>query len=379
MKTKAVQLFTVCVHHFLGCNYDYVYSELEKEFPNIDFYRCFMDPVMQKKGLTPDQKLRRSMFSKLPECEPKKNVVAIIGGDFPIDGSSDLMTFFKENNIEVRQVQTSKTYEDFLKISEAFLFIDIHPAGELAIRTVAKRLNREYLYLPASFDTDVINEQLRSLGKVLGKEIEMDSFIQKKHIQEENVSKTSNVQENVSNIELDKRIQGLKETIGNSVIFIDGTAHPRPLSLARFLLEHGIKVDTVFLDFINPEEEKDFLFLKENYPDLILSATMHVKKRFLDDAGFVADEYFGNSVSTGSAVSDLGNANVIRVAVGQKAAYFSRTEHFVNIVNGFGLWGYDGIIKMCDLIEDAYRNKKDTRDIVPRKGLGCESCVENYI
>ncbi|MCR5271952.1 MAG: nitrogenase, partial [Lachnospiraceae bacterium] len=51
-KPRAVQLFTVCVHHFLGSNYEYIYRTLEEEFPDIDFYRCYMDPVMQKKGLT---------------------------------------------------------------------------------------------------------------------------------------------------------------------------------------------------------------------------------------------------------------------------------------------------------------------------------------
>ena len=63
------------------------------------------------------------------------------------------------------------------------------------------------------------------------------------------------------------------------------------------------------------------------------------------------------------------------LAIGQKAAYFSGTEHFVNMVEGGGLYGFDGICKMAELMTDAFLNEKDTRDIVPRKGLGCESCV----
>lgn len=57
---KAVLLFTVCLHHFVGSNLDYIYSELEKRFPDICFIRCYMDPIMQKHGLTPDQKLRKA-------------------------------------------------------------------------------------------------------------------------------------------------------------------------------------------------------------------------------------------------------------------------------------------------------------------------------
>ena len=60
-KPKAVLLFTVCLHHFLGSDLDRIYGELEERFPEIFFMRCFMDPVMQKTGPTPDQKRRRAM------------------------------------------------------------------------------------------------------------------------------------------------------------------------------------------------------------------------------------------------------------------------------------------------------------------------------
>lgn len=49
-KPKAVLLFTVCLHHFLGSDLDRIYGELENRFPEIFFMRCFMDPIMQKTG-----------------------------------------------------------------------------------------------------------------------------------------------------------------------------------------------------------------------------------------------------------------------------------------------------------------------------------------
>ena len=39
------------------------------------------------------------------------------------------------------------------------------------------------------------------------------------------------------------------------------------------------------------------------------------------------------------------------------------------------MWGYSGIRKLAGLMEDAYEHAKDTRDLVPRKGLGCESII----
>ncbi|MER2026953.1 MAG: hypothetical protein ABS874_06905 [Lachnospiraceae bacterium] len=63
------------------------------------------------------------------------------------------------------------------------------------------------------------------------------------------------------------------------------------------------------------------------------------------------------------------------MAVGPKAAWFCGTEHFVNLVDYGGMWGYSGIRKMASLMEDAFENAKDTKDLVPRKGLGCESIL----
>ena len=45
-KPKAVFLFTVCLHHFLGSDLERIYDELGKRFPEICFVRCFMDPIM---------------------------------------------------------------------------------------------------------------------------------------------------------------------------------------------------------------------------------------------------------------------------------------------------------------------------------------------
>ena len=39
------------------------------------------------------------------------------------------------------------------------------------------------------------------------------------------------------------------------------------------------------------------------------------------------------------------------------------------------MYGFNGICGFMRLMEDAFSNSKDMRDIVPRKGLGCRSCI----
>ena len=62
------------------------------------------------------------------------------------------------------------------------------------------------------------------------------------------------------------------------------------------------------------------------------------------------------------------------LAIGQKAAYFKGTGNFVNIVEGGGMYGYDGIVRLAELIRDAYENEKDTKGLIGIKGLGCGCC-----
>ena len=108
----------------------------------------------------------------------------------------------------------------------------------------------------------------------------------------------------------------------------------------------------VYLDSISPEEKADFFWLQEHAPELELIATIQVKMRVLPRG------------ASGEVL-----------AIGQKAAYFGRSRHFVNLVQGEGLYGFDGIRRTAELMMDAYRNEKDTKKLVVQKGWGCECCL----
>ena len=60
------------------------------------------------------------------------------------------------------------------------------------------------------------------------------------------------------------------------------------------------------------------------------------------------------------------------LAIGQKAAYFENTNHFVNVVEGGGMIGYEAVYKTARLMREAFENEKDMEALVGIKGLGCE-------
>jgi len=326
----AILVFLVCLHHFLGSDTDRIYGELEERFPDIDFIRCWMDPIMQKHGLTPDQKERKAMLDPIPEKPVDLKTVNILGGDMETEERSDLMKILSSGGYKVRELPRCKTYQDYQDMGEAFLNICCLPAGEYGVKEFSRRLNRKYLYLPICFGYDEIEENIEKLCAVL---------------------KTEKPDVKAEKNRCEEAIEKAKKMIGDTPIAIDYLVHPRPLGMARMLIEHEFNVKTVYIDAITPEEQKDLEWLKQNTAGLELGSTMHVKQRRI--------RHDSEEV----------------LAVGPKAAWFEGTSHFVNMVEAGGSWGFDGICHLMERMMEAYQEEKDTRDLVPRKGLGCASCI----
>ena len=339
-KPKAVLLFTVCLHHFLGSDLDRIYGELEKRFPEIFFMRCFMDPIMQKTGPTPDQKLRLAMYDAVPEREADPRCVTVLGSDFALDEGADICRLLKKNGIRFRETPACETWEDYQKLGEGSLILNCYPAGKFGTEKQARRLGRPFLYLPGSFDYEEIQEQEEKLLGMLG---------------QQNNRKTGEIK----GLDIEKEIRECEEAlshahqiIGDTPIAVDYLFHPRPLGLTKLLLTHGFQVQSVFLDSISPEEKEVFFWLKENYPELKLISTVRPEMR----------------VRTRQQSEKI-------LAIGQKAAWFTGSRNFVNMVQGGGLWGFDGIRHTAQLMVEAFHEEKDPEDLIVRKGWGCESCI----
>ena len=339
-KPKAVLLFTVCLHHFLGSDLDRIYGELEKRFPEIFFMRCFMDPIMQKTGPTPDQKLRLAMYDAVQERKADPKCVTVLGSDFVLDEGSDICRILKKNEILLREIPTCETWEDYQNLGEGSLILNCYPAGKFGAGKQAERLGRPFLYLPGSFDYGEIQEQEEKLLGMLG---------------QQNNRKTGKI----NSLDIEKEIRECEEAlshahqiIGDTPIAVDYLFHPRPLGLAKLLLTHGFQVQSVFLDSISPEEKEVFFWLKENYPELKLISTVRPEMR----------------VRTRQQSEKI-------LAIGQKAAWFTGSRNFVNMVQGGGLWGFDGIRHTAQLMVEAFHEEKDPEDLIVRKGWGCESCI----
>lgn len=335
---RAVLIFTVCMHHFMGADLDWIYKELKRRYPEIDFIRCFMDPVMRKSGLTPDQKMRKSLYEAVRPLPVNSKTVSVLGSDFALDETCDLKKILAGNGYKIKELPACRTYEEYLSIGESALFISVYPAAEAGAESLAKRLGRPHIHLPLSFGYDEINKNSTLLINALS-----------------SGAKTSEaaVPDEISLKQESCRaaLSALRERLNDAEIAIDYTFHPRPLSLAKLLLECGFNVKRIYIDVISGQEEEDFYYLKENFPSLVLKPTVSPACRLAH-----------------RKASDV-------LSLGQKAAWFEGSRHFANIVQGSGWYGYDGILKLCAAMEEAFETEKDPKELIPLKGLGCESCV----
>lgn len=332
-KPRAMLVYTSCVHHFIGCDLNIVYKRLREKYKDIEFTDCYMNPIMRKSGLTPDQLMRRQLYSLLDKTEIDEKSVNIIGNNLKTDDDCELVQIMRENNFTLREVPRTKSYDEYKEMSKAFLNITYNISAVEAGRYLNEKLGQNHIHLPLSYGFDEIEKNLDILCENLGVE-KIDFSLNKKKA-------------------LDA-LKKAKEVIGDIPIEIDYTLTTRPLSLARLLLENGFNVLAIYNDSFSKEEEEDFKWLQTNYPSLKIYATVHVKMRFVKRS---RDEKI--------------------LALGQKAAYFTGSNNFVNIIEGGGMYGFSAIIKLCDLMVDAFLNEKNMKKLIQFKGLGCENYETN--
>ena len=327
----AVLVYTSCVHHFTGCDLGYIYGELRARFPDVDFTDCYMNPIMRKSGLTPDQLMRARLYDLLKPRQIDPKAVAIIGNDLPTRDNSDLMRYLRAQGLRVHEITACKTYDEYQAMAESAFYISYYPAAAAGGDILSERLGGKHIYLPFSFDYDEIERGLCCLADVLG--ADRPDFSGKRAACEQALAETLAL-------------------IGQTPIAIDYTYCPRPLGLALLLLQAGFRVERVYLDSISGEEKTTFERLRERYPELTLYPTVHAKMRFH---------------------SPKGKSRFL--AIGQKAAHFTNTDHFVNVVEGGGMFGYEAILDTLEAMKDAYLYEKDMRRLVQAKGLGCACCL----
>ena len=326
-RPRALLIFTSCIHHFIGCDLPFVYEKLRERFPDIDFTDCYMNPIMRKTKVPPDAKMRQQLYSLLHPREMRADCVTIIGNNEATQKDSELMTMLAAGGYTVREITDCHTYDEYQELAESRICLSYNPAAVLAGQTLEERLSQKHLHLPLSYEPEEIRENLQRLAAELSPPLPDFAALER---------------------EAEAALARAREAAGDMPVAIDYTATSRPLGLAKLLIQHGFRVERVYVDAMTPGDRPAFEWLRENAGGLRLYPTVHAGMGMLPHAA--AEEF---------------------LAIGQKAAYFTGTRHFVNLLEGGGHYGFAGIRALAEEIAAAAREEKDTEGIISVKGWGC--------
>jgi hypothetical protein len=193
-----------------------------------------------------------------------------------------------------------------------------------------KRLGQKSLYLSNSFDCDEIRRNLWAAADVL------------------TVARLDYTEAAAA---CEAAFAETRASVGAMPVAIDYAAVSRPFSLAKALLRHGFNVRRIYVDVCCAEDQDDFSWIQNHYPALELYATRHAKMRRMDR-------------HTAEPV----------LAIGQKAAYFTGTCHFVDMAEGGGLRDFAGLRRLLQWMVQAREQEKEAKAYISIKGWGCPSC-----
>jgi nitrogenase molybdenum-iron protein alpha/beta subunit len=339
-KPKCIQLFITCQHFFMSYDHNSVFERIRKEHPDIEILDCYMIPAMRKSGISPDQRMRRQMtrvWKERTRCDDKR--INIIGSNLRLSETAELRGWLNGNGFELKSIHDCKTFDEYVDMENASMNLYYEPVVAAEAKDLKDRLDMDSFYFSNSFDPDEIDENYRKLAERLL--IPAPDFSELR-------------------TQAEAALDSLKGLIKDTPVALDYTLTTRIFSFAKMLTDHGINVTAVCTDLVQPEDREAFEELKKTHPCMEILATNQPESRFF------ASEHEKNADSEKEETV---------LAVGQKAAYFFATDHFVNIAEGGGFLGYDGIIRFTELMTDAFLNKKDRRKLIRAKGFGCESCI----
>lgn len=365
-RPKMMMIFTSCIHHFMAVNYKRVYKILRQEFPDIDFIDCYMDPIMRRVNpVVPSlwRQIHRGL--KKPEDAQKlPNQVNYIGNCFPYGPEyCDLTAMLGESGITVRELNSCRTYEEFQSEAASAVNFVFHVSGLKAAKDMKIRLEQPWMRMRPGYNYDEFDEDLSEAAGLCGIRGYVDP---EKNLEKENTPVETSLSAKNGNCQnkwavrrtsswscrqrerTEEAVCRVREALGGVPVSIDYTAVDCPLELALFLLNHGIEVESVFIDVFT-EREEIFRALQKRKPDLKIYQTAGWNIRQMDR-------------------SHPGKI----VCIGQKSAYFMNSDYFVNVVENAGMYGYSGIRHLMELIMDAAQHPKPMKELVQIKGWHCD-------
>jgi len=320
LRPKVFSLFVSCIDDLLGTDLDALCDELGKKYPDIRFISCHMNPTTTDTGVPPAVNIQNKLYSvlqKAPETDTGVNIIGVLQALRP---DMEIFDVLRRMGAEkVRHITDYDTCEAYQSMAKSRLNIVVAPPGKYACMNMRQKLGIPFVMALTAFRPENITKTYRQIANALG--VACPDLAE--------YEKTAGM--------------ALTETakkLGDVKIIVDGEAINRPFEFARALLEGGFTVHSIYEQKLIPSDEEDYNWVRENHPEIPIRQPQHPR---MTTAEKTAEEC---------------------VAVGYSAGYLSGARHVVDLGGQNGLYGYQGVVKLMDMIEKAASEEADMKKML---------------
>jgi len=315
-KPEVVMICITCVDALLGTDMDRVCRKAV-ELVEIPVKPCYMYALTREGRKPPMVHVRQSLYSLLEPAKKKGNVVDILGFFAPLLDSSEIYDILHQIGIKtIHEISRCENLSEYKKMSEANFALLLNPEGRYAAEDFEKKLNIPCIELNRFYDIERIKKQYRALGNALGVTFDDEKYYQAAK----------------------EKIDNLAE--GNNLAFSVGeclNADSFEISLA--LVKMGVAVKEIFGTLTGD----NFFYLKqlsEISPDTKVYSNLEPSMIYFDK-------------NVAAEVKDM-----THVTLGKDAGYYYPDSINVQWNSDRQPYGYDGVVKLIEAIEDAVNNSR---------------------
>lgn len=324
-RPKVLFTFTSCLDDLLGTDHEAINAELSRLYPDVQFRHCKMNPISLDSQLPPGITLNMNMYSLLKKTGKKEKIVNIIGNNVTLPESGDLKQILGSKGYKVYNVSDFKTFEEFEHMADASLNIVAGPIALKAAEQMERELDIPYLKAFVNYDPNEIETFYQELSLALGEDFVTASL-------------------EYRNKALAK-IEETKALVGDYPIAIDYQAVLKPFSLGCVLAEHGFHVGMIATDGCAGHEKANRERLMEAAPEVLVE----------------------NPVSHNAVT--FPHEGKTYLCIGFDCGYMTGSKKVVNLMQDEGLYGYDGICRLMDMVGEAFKGNADVYTMIKEAKL----------
>lgn len=333
-------IFVSCLDDLIGTDHGALLEKLHVRWPDIEFRACHMNPISLGSKTPPPVSIQNNLYSLLKKRDIKDGDLNSIGNLEVIHPDCELYEFLSLFGVhKLRHISQYQTLESYQEMAGSTANLTLWPAGVQASEDLEKRLNQPFLFLPPTYDLEEIRGYYGKIHDFLrehpfpGREEVPDLEEKMEYLLNEAEEKAK------------KSIERAKKAVGDLPVIIDGSATIQPFGLAEALLTYGFHVVRVEAQECAKFDRKHLEWLGQNAPDVKMFQPQHHR-------AVLFDRRMPDSL-----------------AIGMEGAYLSGSRHVADLLADLGMFGYDGVCRLMEMMEQAALTETDLKKQINDYGL----------